>query len=321
MNRAGLEQQEGRLAADAVGQVAKHADADHHADDRDRGPHGRTGQREAERPGQVCRQPDHDAVVAEILYRAQDDDADAGGRGPAVRHQQAEGIGHRRATYEHLRFMQTVADKPGDKGRNHADQEHAAPAYHGQQQRRQQRSHQDAGLPAERHVRGHAPALARRPGFCGQRHADTEFTAEPDAGNGAEHQQLVKAPRKRAKAGEHGKQDDGPGQHADASVAVAQCAEDDAAGHRADQRPGDQRAGLTAVERQCGTDGGQHKAEDEQIEAVHRIADGGARQRFPCVGGWGRFGHGWRGRDRLALHGHAKLGRKWREPARIVALE
>ena len=52
---------------------------------------------------------------------------------------------------------------------------------------------------------------------------------------------------------------------------------------------GDQRAGLRRGQVQVRRDGAQHEAEDEQVEAVHRIADGGGEQGLPR-GGVGRVG-------------------------------
>jgi hypothetical protein len=70
-------------------------------------------------------------------------------------------------------------------------------------------------------------------------------------------------------------EEDGPGQHPDPAVVVGEDAEQDAAGHRADQRPGHQRAGLRRREMQIGRDRAQHEAEDEEVEAVHGVTDGG----------------------------------------------
>ncbi|MNY04359.1 hypothetical protein D3C86_1370330 [compost metagenome] len=185
--------------------------------------------------------------------------------------------------HEHFGLMQLVAYHPGDQRRNHADQEHAAPAYHRQQQRREQRHGQHADLPTQGHIRRHARTVARGPGFGGQRHADAELAAQAYAGNRAIDQQIPVALRKRAQAGEHREQHDGPGQHADAAVAVAHGAKEEAADDGADQRPGDQRAGLAGREVQVGRDRRQHEAQDQQIEAVHGVAHGRAGQGLPAV--------------------------------------
>ena len=65
------------------------------------------------------------------------------------------------------------------------DKEHAAPADQRQQNRRDQRRHQHAGLPAERDIGAAARACLRRPSFGDQRHADAELAAEAEPGDGA----------------------------------------------------------------------------------------------------------------------------------------
>ena len=273
--------------------MAEDVDAGHHPEDGDRGPQRRFGEVEAELLREKARHPDHDAVVAEVLHRAQHHDARADLGGGAVFDEQAErvhlGAGFFRGVgagvaHEHFRLVQSIADHPGDDGRDHAHQEHAAPADDRQQQGCQQGRSQHADLPAESHVRRHSRAMAGRPGFCGQRHADAEFTPQPDARNRAVGEQVPVALGECAQAREDGEQHDRPGQHADAAVAIAQRAEHDAAEDGADQRPGHQRAGLPRCEVQVCRDRLQHEAQNQQVEAVHGIADGGAEQRLPAVG-------------------------------------
>ena len=143
--------EEGRAAADPVGDMAEGEDAERHAGDGHRGPQGRLGELEAEPRGEVVRQPDHHAVIAEILDRAEDDHAEAELGGLAVLDQQAQrrflrpvlGAGD-----EDLGLVQGVADEIGDDRRQDADGEHAAPADRGQQQRGRERRCQHADLPA-----------------------------------------------------------------------------------------------------------------------------------------------------------------------------
>jgi hypothetical protein len=236
-------------------------------------------------PDFVSEKPDHDPVVAEVLDRTQNHDAEARARGTAVRDEQAECVGLRLrcALHERFRLVQRVAHRPREHCRQHADQEHPAPADVHQQERRQQRGQQHTGLPAERDVARHACALARRPRFRRERHADPEFAAQPDARDGAVHEQILEALRERAQPGEDREQQDRPGQHAHPPVTVAQCTEQDAARHGADQRPRDQRAALPGRQLQRRRDRRQHEAEDQQVEAVHRIADRRSGQRFPRV--------------------------------------
>jgi hypothetical protein len=149
-----------------------------------------------------------------------------------------------------------------------------------QQQRRHQRGDQHPALPAERHIGAGARAQPRRPRLGDQRHADAELAAESEPGDGAVDEKIAVAPGQRAQAGEDRKQQDRPGEHAHAAVIVAQYAEHDAADHRADQRPGEQRAALRRRKREVGADRSQHEAEDEKVEAVHGIAGHGGGERL-----------------------------------------
>ncbi len=182
------------------------------------------------------------------------------------------------AVDEDLRLADIPAHREGDDAGNEPDHEHAAPADRRQQQRRDQRGAQHAGLPAERDVGAGPRPLPGRPGLRHQRHADAELAAEAEPRDGAVDQQVPVALRQRAQPGEHREQQDRPGQHPDAAVIVAEHAEQDAAGDGADQRPGHQRAGLRRGQVQVRRDGAQHEAEDQQIEAVHGVADGGCDQ-------------------------------------------
>ena len=181
---------------------------------------------------------------------------------------------------EHLRLVQRLTDEIGGDRREDADREHAAPADDGKQDRRQDGRGENAELPSEADIGGHAPAHRGRPGFGDQRHADAELAAEPDARDGAVGEQVPIALRQRAHAGEDREQHDGPGQNANAADAVGQHAEDDAADHGADQCRGDQRGALRRAKSKIGGNQTQHEAEDQKIEAVHRIAERRAQQGF-----------------------------------------
>jgi hypothetical protein len=97
-----------------------------------------------------------------------------------------------------------------------------------------------------------------------------------------------------AEPGEYREQQDGPGEDPNPAIVVAEDAENDAADHRADQCPGDEGACLRRCEMQLGGNGPQHEAENEQVESVHRIADGGGgkcltRGRADAISGLGKF--------------------------------
>ena len=164
----------------------------------------------------------------------------------------ADSFGRSCVRDEDLRLVQRVADEVGGQRRQDADGEHAAPADHRQQDRREDGRGENAKLPAEPDIGRGAGPHGGRPCLGNQRHADAEFAAEAEAGDGAVGQQIVVALRQRAEPGEYGEQDDGLGQHADAADAVGQHAEEDAADHGADQRGGDQRSALGRGQVQIG---------------------------------------------------------------------
>src|SRR5262249_39061580 len=71
-----LEQNEHRLAADPVGELAQRRDAEGHAQNRRRGLHGGLGEAEAESRRKITRHPDHIAVIPEVLDRTHNSDSD-----------------------------------------------------------------------------------------------------------------------------------------------------------------------------------------------------------------------------------------------------
>jgi hypothetical protein len=167
----------------------------------------------------------------------------------------------------------------GDRGKN-SDGEHAAPADDRKQHRSHDGRHEHAKLPSQSNVGRHARPFRGRPCFGDQGHADTEFTAQPDAGNGAVDQQIPVALRQRAHPGEDGEQHDGPGQHTDATDAVRQHAEDDTADDGADQGRRDERSALRGTKSEIRGNNAKHESEDQEVEPVHRIAQGGSQQRL-----------------------------------------
>src|SRR5215831_9596618 len=101
--------EEGRPAADSVGDMPEKEDAHRHAGDRHRGPDGRLREREIEAGGKIVRQPDHHAVVAKVLHRTENHQAEAELHRLPVLDQQAEGRPLRpilALCHEYLRLMQ-----------------------------------------------------------------------------------------------------------------------------------------------------------------------------------------------------------------------
>ena len=137
-----------------------------------------------------------------------------------------------------------------------------------------------AKLPSQPDIGRHTGPFRCRPYFGDQGHADTKFTAEPDAGNGAVDQEIPVALRQGAHTGEHREQQDGPGQHADAAHAVRQYPKDDTADNGADQGGRDQRSALCRTKPKIRSNKTQHESENQQVKAIHRIAQGGPEQRL-----------------------------------------
>ena len=103
---------------------------------------------------------------------------------------------------EDVRLVQLAPDHVSDHRRKHAERKHPAPADDRQQHRRHQRRHEHAELPAKPDIGRCSRALARGPGFRHQRHADAEFAAETNAGDGPVGQQVPIALGQRARPGE-----------------------------------------------------------------------------------------------------------------------
>lgn len=155
-----------------------------------------------------------------------------------------------------------VVQRPG---RDHGGQEHA-------------------GLPAERDERGGPRAQARRPGLGRQRHPDAELRAQADPGDEAEEDEQLDVGRQSGERGEDREDEDGPREHADAPVVVRGDATDEAADDRADERDRGERSGRPRAQREGRADRGEREAEDEQVEAVHRVADDRGGEGLPGLG-------------------------------------
>ncbi len=185
--------------------------------------------------------------------------------------------------HEHFGFVQRCADEIGSNGGKHAERKHAAPSDHGQQQRRCNGGKQHAHLPAEADIRGGTRALRCGPCFGHQRHANPEFAAEADTGNGAIDQEIPITLRKCAQAGEHGEHDNRPGEDAHAPKTIGQHAEANPADHGADQRRRHQRGRLCRRKMEIARDRPQHETENKKIEPVHRITERRTDQRLPGI--------------------------------------
>jgi hypothetical protein len=207
-----VEQKRG-LAAEAVSGDAKQPDPDCHAEHRDGRPDAGAGQRVAERLRQVSWQPDHQAVVTEVLHRAENGDAKARAGRAGVGDEQLHGrLAHaaRNPLGEQFRLLDAPPHEKRQHGWQQPDSEHPAPADQRQQQRRQQRCGEHAQLPAEPDIRRHPCALRGRPCLGDERHADAELAAQPDARNRPVREQIAVALRERTQAGENRKDQDRP---------------------------------------------------------------------------------------------------------------
>ena len=244
----------------------------------------------------VVRQPYHHAVVTEVLHAAEDDHAETDACGLRIGDQQPQRLRPflrpHHLLQEQVRLLQVAPDEERGDGREQADREHAAPTDQRQQQRCHECRRQHAELPAEPDIGGGTRAFRGWPGLADQRHADAEFAAKAKPRDGAVGQQVPIALRQRAKAGEHREQQDGPGEDPHPAQPVGQHAEQHAAADGADQGRGDQRGGLWRRQPQLGRYGAQHEPQDQQVEAVHGIADRAAdqcpaglrRDRLDCGG-------------------------------------
>ncbi len=79
--------EEGRLTARAVGGLAESEYSNRHAQYGHRGPCSGLCETDAESRGEIARQPDHHAIITEVLHRAENDHADRVARLRCVRHQ------------------------------------------------------------------------------------------------------------------------------------------------------------------------------------------------------------------------------------------
>ena len=135
---------------------------------------------------QITRQPDHDAVVAEVLHRAEDEHADADLGGRAVFDQQLEkatvhlarGFAASRKIFGSPTYRRTA--KADERRGDETDDKHAAPADLRQQPRGHERGGSTPLASRDPHRSRPAPAnwVAR---FGDQRHADAELAAKAEA--------------------------------------------------------------------------------------------------------------------------------------------
>jgi len=85
---------------------------------------------------------------------------------------------------------------------------------------------------------------------------------------------------------------------------IGEDAEADAAGDRAEQRPGREGRRLGLGQAEIGADRSEHEAEDQEVESVHGIAGRRGDERLAGIGGdvvrGGGGGAGGHGRLRMA---------------------
>jgi hypothetical protein len=188
-----------------------------------------------------------------------------------------------RFLYKNFGFMQRFPNKIGGDGREAAQHEHPAPGDYRQQNWGDDRRRQHTQLPAETDIGRGAGAHCRGPCLGDQRHADAELTAQPDTRQPAIEEKIVIAARQPAQPGEDRENDDRVSQHAHPADPVRQHAKEDPAGDRPDQRGGNERSALRRAEAEIRRNHPQHEAEDQQIKAIHRIAERRADQRLDRV--------------------------------------
>src|SRR3954447_7238179 len=138
-------------------------------------------------------------------------------------------------------------------------------------------------LPAEPDIGRGARPLRSGPGFGNERHADAELAAETQSRDRAIGDEIPIALREGGKAGENREDQDRQTQHAHAAVSVGEHPEDKAADDRADERERRQRRAGGRAKTKIPRDRAQHEAEDQKIDPVHRVPDGGSGERLAAV--------------------------------------
>jgi hypothetical protein len=167
-----------------------------------------------------------------------------------------------RALEPQFRFVNALADPPGQQRGEDADQKHRAPA--------EDRHHQcddDGGGPvADRPAGLHQPQrlapVLRGPRFRHERGAAGPLAAHADAEKEAEHRQLRDVLRDTTERREDGIDEDAERQRARASPAIRDHPEQHAAGRRRGQRQRPQHSAGRAIHAEVG----HERREDERVE-------------------------------------------------------
>jgi len=103
-------------------------------------------------------------------------------------------------------------------------------------------------MPAHHDVGGCTRALAGRPRLGCERHADTEFAAQPNPGDGAVSDQIPVASCQSTKSSEYGEYQDSPRQNPDSPKVVAHRSKNQSACNSPEHRPRDERTCLSACQ-------------------------------------------------------------------------
>lgn len=177
--RAHVEEQVRFLTAETVREITEDINACDHTDDRDNHPSGHRLCRKAVLLQKDHRQPDHDAVIAEILHTRHDGERNRGHRlrraGEQMRQRELACFRELRLLFRRQRFasrlsflqlllqlftlqphrwfLQAMARPCRQQRRNDAHEEEASPAVIRKNDSRQDRSEYSPRLPAHRHAR------------------------------------------------------------------------------------------------------------------------------------------------------------------------
>ena len=196
-----------------------------------------------------------------------------------------------------FRFLESAADQQRQQGRDRADHEHELPRGGeagepaGLGQVTEAHTDQGGGDVADGRERLEQ-GQGERPGAAGHdlRHqgdADGELAADAHPGEEAVEGEVPDADREGSQAGADRVDEDGPHHDAGAADAVAENAEDQAAGGPADDEDGRDQAGEKVFRGGGGEQRleGRHPRQDEQllVHAVEQPAERGHEQDEPVV--------------------------------------
>ncbi|MNY32339.1 hypothetical protein D3C86_1665470 [compost metagenome] len=144
--------EEGRTTTDPVCNVTKHKNAQCHPRNRHGRPDRRLCQCKAKPGSKIIREPDHHAVIAEILNRAENSHPDTEFCGVPVFYKKSQrGFGRFSGFVcdKNLGLVQGVSNEVGNDSRENPDREHPPPPDHRQEHWRHNRRCQDTKLPPQ----------------------------------------------------------------------------------------------------------------------------------------------------------------------------